>query len=101
MEDKMYDNYWYYLLFFIVSSIVFSIMGVILRWYMGNDWLKFITRIAVVIIFIGFFIWCFTLQNETADQLDNNIMLMFNILLFVFIPLITGELISVKINEKF
>jgi hypothetical protein len=93
----MYENYGNYIIFFIVSSVIFTIMGLILRWYTGRDWFKIITRIIVIGIVIVVMFWAFTVENETTEQLTNNILFLVNILLYVFIPLIIGEVVSSRI----
>ena len=92
----MFDNYAIYPIFFIANLFIFAIIGLILRLYTGRDWFSYLTRIIVILVMVGITTLRFIDQNETIERLIDSIMLIVNILLYVVIPLIIGELISAR-----
>ena len=92
----MYENYGLYIVFFLISSFIFIVIGLNLRYYKytGKDWYQIIIRMGVIIIMIVLMIWAFTVKTDVVEQLNNNVTFLVNVCLFVFIPLLLGESLS-------
>ena len=93
----MYENYGNYILFFLVSSFIFTFVGLLIRMYTGRDWYTIVARIITVVVMFGLMI--FTAKNDTIEQTIGNVMFLINFVLFILIPLIIGEIISSKIYK--
>lgn len=85
----MYENYELYIVFFLISTFIFTIVGINLRYYSytGKDWLQIISRIGVIGIMIVLMIWAFSVETDIIE-------FFLNASLFVFIPWLLGESLS-------
>ena len=85
----MYENYELYIVFFLISTFIFTVMGINLKYYSytGKEWLQIISRIGVIGIMIFLMIWAFSVENDIVQ-------FFLNASLFVFIPWLLGESLS-------
>jgi len=90
----MYEGYIFYIIFFFISSVIFTFIGIVTRYYTGKDWYKFVTKIIVIVVMIVVLLWTFTSSTNTSEELLNNLNILIWILLYVFFPLIIGEVVS-------
>ncbi len=85
----MYENYELYIVFFLISTFIFTVMGINLRYYSytGKDWLQIISRIGIIGIMIVLMKWAFSVETDIVE-------FFLNACLFVFIPWLLGESLS-------
>ena len=85
----MFENYEMYVVFFLICTIIFTFLGINLRYYSytGKDLLQIISRIGIIVIVIVLLVWAFSIEIETVEFLVN-------VCLFVLMPWLLGELLS-------
>jgi hypothetical protein len=97
----MIQEFTNYLAFFVISSIVFTFIGLLSKYYIQRDLYKIFSRLTWIFAVSIFYIWALTTSNETNEETVNNIMTVVNIFIFIFVPWIIGEIISEAIRDIF